>query len=75
VRDLILNLIGFTCTFNLFLVLFFVLSGALQGNFRVVHDFFKEYPGSEPFMIFIFPVILIVGLAWLWQKIVGWKKT
>lgn len=66
-RAFILNLMGFTCAFSFLLVLVFVFPGVLQGNFQVVHDFFEKYRGAEPFVIFIFPVIIVIGSAWVYK--------
>ena len=73
-RAFILNLMGFICAFSFLIVVVFVLPGAVRGDFQIIHDFFEKYRGAEPFVIFIFPVIMIVGCAWFWQKIESFRK-
>jgi hypothetical protein len=61
------NLIGAFSTAALVMIVFYVLPGAIHGDFSVIGRFFNAYPGSQPFVIYAFPVVLILGGAWTWR--------
>lgn len=48
--------------------------GALRGDFGIVRKFFETYPGSQPFVIYTLPVILICGSAWIWRIFTKGKR-
>lgn len=65
-RPFYFHLVGISSVLSLVLSLFYLGAGALRGDFSVAARYFEQYPGLQPFLIFIFPVIL-VG-AWAWVK-------
>jgi|GEM_PF-2438083 len=65
------NLLGIVSTLSLSMIAFFVLPGAVRGDFSSVSRFLGANRGIEPFLIFFFPVILIASLAWLWRLYKG----
>ena len=64
----IYRFIAFFCAISLLLLLLLLIPMVVQGDYSKVSQFFVQYPGSEPFIIFILPVILIGGTAWIWQQ-------
>lgn len=42
----------------------------IQGDLTSMKDFLEKYRGIEPFVIFIVPVVIIVGSAWIWKMAV-----
>ncbi|MCM8775219.1 MAG: hypothetical protein NC930_02535 [Candidatus Omnitrophica bacterium] len=67
--SILLNFIGFTSAVSLVMIAVLFFPYALQGNFHILQEFFQTYPGSEPFVIFMFPVILIGGAAWIGRSL------
>lgn len=59
------HLVGISSLASLFLIVFYLGEGALRGDFSVVTRYFEQYPGLQPFVIFIFPVVLIGAWAWI----------
>lgn len=59
------HLVGISSLASLFLVGVYLGAGALRGDFSVMSRYFAQYPGLEPFVIFIFPVVLIGAWAWI----------
>ena len=67
--------IGAASAFSLLLVAFYLIPGALRGDFRLAADFFRQYPGIEPFVIFITPITLAAGPLWVYTKVRAWKNS
>ena len=61
------NLIGAFSAAALVLMLVYAAPGAVRGDLSAVQAFFKAHPGSEAFVIYAFPVVLILGAAWTWK--------
>ncbi len=59
------HLMGAFSTLSLFLVLLYSVASIFKGDFQIWNNFIQAYPGSQPFLIFIAPVILISSLSWL----------
>lgn len=70
---LVFNFIGFFSALSLVLVLVVFLPGAVRGDWDIFRAFFETYPGIEPFVIFIFPVILIGGAAWIGRQFCNFR--
>lgn len=60
-----LNLLGVASAFCLVLVIVTFGPEALKGDFTQIKAFLESYRGAEPFLIFILPIILIVGFFWI----------
>jgi len=69
----VFNLIGFCSAVSLLLIGIYVIPGVIRGEGRSVRDFFEVYRGSEPFVIVMAPIILIVGPAWIWRQCTNLK--
>lgn len=67
-KKAIFNVAGAFCALSLLLLGFYLIPSLFTGDFHVVENFFRQYPGSEPFVIFITPIILIIGPAWIWKR-------
>jgi len=67
------HFVGFFSLVSLLLLAGLLLPDALRGDFQVVGDYFDAYPGIEPFVIFVLPIILIGGPAWGWMQITRLK--
>ena len=63
----IANLIGFVSAVSLLLILMAFLPDVVRGHFHKLSRFFETNPGMQPFVIFMFPVILIAGISWIWK--------
>ena len=66
---LVFNFIGIFCAFSFFLCVLFLVEDGLGGSFDKTRLFFDSQPGIQPFIIFVGPVILIGGPAWIWRWI------
>lgn len=64
----VFEFVGVASALTLGLIFLLLLTRFWAGDSDVVADFFREYQGIEPFVIFIFPVVLIIGTAWLWNR-------
>ncbi len=62
------NWLGGFCAASFLAVLILVLPDILAGHLNTVRRFLEEYRGIEPFLIFLLPVVLVAGPAWLLQK-------
>ncbi|MDD5217274.1 MAG: hypothetical protein PHN49_10130 [Candidatus Omnitrophica bacterium] len=63
----VFNFIGLFSAFSLVLILGILIPDALRGNFQRTAELIKANPGIEPFLIFMLPVIVIAGSAWIWR--------
>lgn len=61
----------FLCVANTVLLAVIFLWLAFTGQLALVQKYLTAWPGSEPFIITFLPVMLVVGVAWLWQ----WAQT
>ncbi len=68
------HLIGICSTLSLVMMLFYLGVGAMLGDGEVAARFLTQYPGSEPFLIFALPVMLVGSPAWLWVMTEPWRK-
>lgn len=68
-RKLVFEWIGAFSCLSLILMAYYFLPGLLRGDFTNVQLFFEEHPGSEPFVIFVLPIIFVSGIAWLYVRI------
>lgn len=59
------HLVGISSVLSLFLTALYLTAGALRGDFSVMARYFEMYPGLQPFIIFIFPVVLVGAWAWI----------
>lgn len=59
---------AFSCL-SLVLIAYFFLPGLLRGDLTNIRLFFEKYPGSEPFVIFVLPIILVSGSSWIYLRI------
>lgn len=66
-KILLFNLVGAASALSLVMALVLLIRGAFQGDFGVAGRFLEAYPGSEPFVIFVGPVVLILGPLWVWR--------
>ena len=65
-KPLYFHIVGLSSLVSLLLVLLYVAAGLLRGDLAgLVRKYFDYYPGLEPFIIFIFPVVLVGAWAWL----------
>lgn len=62
--------LGLFCAGLLVLLGLWILPEVLRGDWPAALEKLRISPGAEPFLIFFFPVILVVGAAWLakWGK-------
>ena len=73
-RRMIFEWIGAFSCLSLCMIAYFFLPGLLIGDITNIKLFFEKYPGSEPFVIFVIPIIFVSGGAWIYKKITGRKK-
>lgn len=59
------HFMGASSTLGLLMVILYSVASIFEGDFMVWSKFLQTYPGSQPFLIFIAPVILVSSLAWL----------
>ncbi len=68
------NFIGICSAISLALIVCLMLDAFIRNKESPVKVFFRENPGMEPFVIFVFPVILTIGIAWTYRKYRDSKK-
>ena len=66
-KILLFNLVGASSALSLVMAAVLLVRGAFNGDFGVAARFLASYPGSEPFVIFVSPIVLILGPLWLWR--------
>lgn len=66
-KERLWNLVGLICALSLVVMTFFFLSALLRRDFSQVMAFLEFYRGGEVFFIFVLPIIVIGGGAWLWR--------
>lgn len=64
-RPFYFHLVGISSVVSLFLIGLYLGAGLLRGDFSVMERYFEQYPGLQPFVIFIFPVVLVGAWAWI----------
>lgn len=73
-RNFFFGFLGLCSAITLAMLALLILPGAIKGDFSVITLFFEEHPGSEPFVIFVMPVVLIAGTAWIIRSYSDWRK-
>ena len=68
------HLIGVSSVLGLLGLALLALQRMIDGEAAGPAEFFEKYRGAEPFMIFIFPVVLIGSIAWIWDLVRNFKK-
>jgi len=64
---LLFNVLGSFSVISLVLAARYVLPAVLAGDLAPFQQFFQTYPGSQPFVIFIVPIIVVIGPVWVWR--------
>lgn len=68
-RKFVFEWIGAFSVLSLLMMAYFFAPGLLRGDLTNIKRFFEQYPGSEPFVIFVLPIVVISGSAWIYRKI------
>ena len=68
------NMLGAACAASFIVLVAGVLPGFFTGDFSMIKAYFEAYPGSQPFMIMMTPVVVIAGPAYIWRFYRDWRQ-
>ena len=60
-------MLGAACAASFIVLLTGLIPGLVTGDFSMIKRYFEMYPGSQPFMIMMIPVVVIAGPAFIWK--------